>query len=94
MATITVFQFAYLFVTVFCKPVTVVIGWFFLPLGRNSLYGYTMHVQIIRLYYIALPYLPGHITERGIIDTTLQLGVLLLLWIMIRKQLAFGIVPR
>ena len=94
ISTIIVFQFAYLFVTIFWKPVMTAVGWLFLPLGQNSLYGYTMHVVIIGLFYAALPYLPGHITERGIINTSLQLGVLLLLWFMIRKQLAFGIVPR
>jgi VIT1/CCC1 family predicted Fe2+/Mn2+ transporter len=65
-----------------------------MPLGQNSLYSYTMHVVIIGAFYIILPYLPGHITERGLINTSLQLGVLLLLWWMIRRQFAFDIVPR
>ena len=53
-----------------------------------------MHVVIIGAFYMILPYLPGHITERGLINTSLQLGVLLLLWWMIRRQFAFDIVPR
>ncbi len=94
VASVIVFQFAYLLVTLFWKPVWSAIGWFFTPLGQNSLYGYTMHVVIIGLFYVLLPYLPGHITERGLINTSLQLGVLFLLWIMIRRQFAFDIVPR
>ena len=53
-----------------------------------------MHVVIIGAFYMILPYLPGHITERGLINTSLQLGVLLLLWWMIRRQFAFDIVQR
>ncbi len=94
VATVIVFQFAYLLVTLFWKPIWTAVGWFFTPLGQNSLYGYTMHVVIIGVFYIVLPYLPGHITERGLINTTLQLGVLLVLWLMIRRQFAFDIVPR
>jgi hypothetical protein len=94
LATVIVFQFGYLLLTYFWKPIWSAVGWFFVPLGQNSLYGYTMHVVIIGLFYMLLPYLPGHITERGLINTSLQLGVLFLLWLMIRQHFAFEIVPR
>jgi len=93
LATIIVFQFAYLLCTLFWKPIWAIVGWFFLPLGQNSLYSYTMHVVIIGLFYVALPYLPG-IQEMGTLNTGLQLGVLFLLWWLIRRQFAFDIVPR
>jgi hypothetical protein len=93
LATIIVFQFAYLFCTFFWKPTWAVVGWFFLPLGQNSLYSYTMHVVIVGLFYVALPYLPG-IQEMGPLNTALQLGVLFLLWWLVRRQFAFDIVPR
>jgi hypothetical protein len=93
LATFIVFQFAYLLCTFFWKPIWGLIGWFFLPLGQNSLYSYTMHVVIIGLFYVALPYLPG-IQEMGTLNTGLQLGVLFLLWWLIRRQFAFDIVPR
>jgi hypothetical protein len=70
------------------------LGWLFLPLGQNSLYSYTMHVVVIGLFYIVLPYLPVDVTEQGIINTGLQLGTLLLLWVMIKRSFAFNIVPR
>lgn len=94
LATVIVFQFVYLVLTNFWKPIWSALGPLFAPLGQNSLYSYTMHVVIIGLFYILLPYLPGHITERGIINTTLQLGVLFLLWWLVRRQFAFDIIPR
>ena len=93
LATVITFQFAYLLCTFFWKPIWAVVGWFFLPLGQNSLYSYTMHVVIIGLFYVALPYLPG-IQEMGTLNTALQLGVLFFLWWLIRRQFAFDIVPR
>lgn len=93
LATLIVFQFAYLFCTFFWKPVWALVGWFFLPLGQNSLYSYTMHVVILAVFYAALPALPG-IQEMGTLNTALQLGVLFLLWWLIRRQFAFDVVPR
>ena len=93
LATVIVFQFAYLLCTFFWKPLWAIVGWFFLPLGQNSLYSYTMHVVIVGLFYVALPYLPG-IQEMGALNTALQLGVLFLLWWLVRRQFAFDIVPR
>jgi hypothetical protein len=94
LATVIVFQFAYLLTTFFWKPIWVAAGWFFTPLGQNSLYSYTMHVVIIGTFYIVLPYLPIPITEMGTLNTAIQLGVLFLLWYMIRRHFAFEIVPR
>jgi hypothetical protein len=89
-----VFQFAYLVLTFFWKPLWAVFGWFFVPLGQNSLYSYTMHVVIIGAFYAILPYLPINVQEMGTLNTGLQLGVLFVLWWLIRRQFAFDIVPR
>lgn len=94
LATAIVFQFGYLALSYFWIPINKVLGWLFLPLGQNSLYSYTMHVVVIGLFYTALPYLPVDVTEHGIINTGLQLGTLLLLWVMIKRSFAFNIVPR
>jgi hypothetical protein len=53
-----------------------------------------MHVAVIALFYVALPHMPVDVTQLGIINTALQLSVLLLIWIMIRRNFLFGIVPR
>lgn len=94
VATLIVFQFIYLLLSRFWVPLHAVFGWMLSPLGQNSLYSYTMHVVIIGGFYMLLPYLPGHLTERGTINTMLQLGVLVALWWLIRRQIAFDIVPR
>ncbi len=94
LATVVVFQFGYLALSYFWVPINKGLGWLFVPLGQNSLYSYTMHVVVIGLFYIALPYLPVDVTEHGIINTGLQLGTLLLLWVMIKRSFAFDIVPR
>lgn len=94
LATVIVFQFAYWVLTLFWKPLESVFGWFFLPLGQNSLYSYTMHVVIIGGFYVILPYLPVNVREMGTLNTGLQLGVLFLLWWFIRRQFAFDFVPR
>ncbi len=94
LATAITFQFAYLLTTYFWTPIKALFGWMLTPLGSNSLYSYTMHVIIIGLFYIALPLLPGHITQNGILNTSLQLSVLLALWLMIRRQFAFDVIPR
>ncbi len=94
LATVIVFQFGYLALTYFWQPIDRLLGWLFVPLGQNSLYSYTMHVAVIALFYIVLPYLPVDVTEYGIINTGLQLGVLLLLWVMIRRHFAFAVIPR
>ncbi len=93
-ASFIVFQFAYLAVTLFWKPIWAAFGWLLVPLGQNSLYSYTMHVAVIGAFYIALPYLPGHITSVGTINTSLQLMAVLLLWAMIQRRFLFKIVPR
>ncbi|HEX7588151.1 MAG TPA: OpgC domain-containing protein [Anaerolineae bacterium] len=93
-ASFVVFQFAYLAVTLFWKPIWAAFGWLLMPLGQNSLYSYTMHVVVIGAFYAALPYLPGHITSIGTINTSLQLMAILLLWAMIQRQFMFRIIPR
>ena len=94
VASFVVFQFAYLAVTLFWRPIWAAFGWLLMPLGQNSLYSYTMHVAVIGAFYAALPYLPGHITSVGTINTSLQLLTVLLLWAMIQRQFLFKVVPR
>ena len=94
LATVIVFQFGYLALSYFWRPFNRFIGWLFLPLGQNSLYSYTMHVVVIGLFYVVQPYLPIDVSTHGMINTGLQLGTLLLLWVMIKRSFAFNIVPR
>ncbi len=94
IASAILFQFAYLALTVFWKPIWNTLGWFLLPLGQNSLYAYTMHVVMIGAFYVAFQFLPSNIQAIGTINTSLQLLVILGVWAMIQKQFMFNIVPR
>jgi hypothetical protein len=94
IASFVVFQFAYLAVTLWWKPIWAALGWLLMPLGQNALYAYTMHVVVIGLFYAALPHLSVNVTAMGTLNTSLQLLALLAIWGMIQRQFLFRIVPR
>ncbi|MBI4785433.1 MAG: OpgC domain-containing protein [Chloroflexi bacterium] len=94
IASFIVFQFAYLLVTLFWKPIWAALGWLLMPLGQNSLYAYTMHIVLFGLFYAALPYLPINILAMGTLNTALQFLAVLAIWAMIQRQFLFRIIPR
>lgn len=94
IASFFVFQFAYLLVTLMWKPIVGAFGWLLLPLGQNSLYGYTMHVVVIGAFYIVLPYLPSNVPTIATLNTSLQLLAVLAIWGMAQRRFLFKIVPR
>lgn len=68
------------------------LGWFLLPLGRNSFYVFIMHVFVC-LTVALIPGLAGvGIGPLG--NAAVELGCLALLWAMVRGQFLFSIVPR
>jgi hypothetical protein len=91
LAAIFIFQFAYLFVTYFWQPIKGFLGWLLLPLGQSSLYAYAMHVLLLGLFYEAFDRLTDR-TEWP--NTVAQLGVLVLVWCMVKTRFLFRIVPR
>lgn len=94
IASLIVFQFAFLATTLFWKPLSAAFGWLLLALGQNALYIYTMHVILIALLAALLPHLPGNIAADGLLNTGLQLCIVLALWAMIQRRFLFKIVPR
>ncbi len=94
LASFFVFQFAYLIVTMLWKPIAATFGWLLVPLGQNSLYGYTMHVAVIGLFYIVLPYLPSSVPTIATLNTSLQLLAVLAIWAMVQRRFLFQVVPR
>jgi hypothetical protein len=94
VASFIVFQFAYLAITLFWKPIQTLLGWALLPLGQNALYSYTMHVVAIGLFTIIVSRIPGDPTLPDLANTTLQLLVVLGIWAMIQRRFLFNIVPR
>lgn len=93
-ASFIVFQFAYLAITLFWKPIWRALGWFLLPLGQNALYAYTMHIVLIGSFYVLLPHLSVNVLTMGTLNTSLQLLTLLAIWAMIQRQFLFRIIPR
>lgn len=91
LAAIFIFQFAYLFVTYFWQPIKRVAGWLLLPLGQSSLYAYAMHVLLLGLFYEAFDRLADRAEWP---NTVAQLGVLVLVWCMVKTRFLFRLVPR
>jgi hypothetical protein len=54
-AAAVVFPFAYFLTTYLWEPLRRLVGWLFLPLGQNSLYGYTMHLPLLLAVMLILP---------------------------------------
>lgn len=89
-----VFQFTYLAVTLFWKPLQAIVGSFLLPLGQNALYAYTMHVVVVGIFLSGQLRLVGYNSDVATINTLFQLGALALVWILIRHRFLFAVVPR
>lgn len=91
LAAVFVFQFAYLFVTYFWQPVQRFFGWLLLPLGQSSLYAYAMHVLLLGLFYEAF----DRLADRSAWPNTVaQLGVMVMVWCMVKTRFLFRLVPR
>ena len=94
IASIIVFQFAYLAVTLLWKPMQKFFGWLLMPLGQNSLYSYTMHIAWIVVLAFTVPNLPLDVRSTEFVNTLVQLSGVFAIWWMIQSKFLFKIVPR
>ncbi|MBI5029632.1 MAG: OpgC domain-containing protein [Chloroflexi bacterium] len=94
LASVIVFQFAYLMATMLWKPIFASLGWLLMPLGQNALYAYTIHIALIGIVHIVNGYLPINLAMIGTLNTSLQIMTVLTIWAMIRKQFLFNLIPR
>ncbi len=92
IAALIVFQFAFLAITLFWKPLSK-LTWF-MPMGQNSLYAYTMHVVCLVVFYALIALLPFYNNFATEINTIAQLVTLAAIYLMIKKKFLFNIVPR
>ncbi len=86
---------AYTSATYLWVPIRRALGWLMLPLGQAALYSYIVHFFLILLVYNLAPLLsalPGE-APGELLTSLLQIGVVLLLWTLVRKRVLFGIVP-
>jgi hypothetical protein len=95
VAFISVAIVAYTGVTYLWVPVRRIFGWLMLPLGQAALYSYIVHFFLILLVYNLAPWFATLAWEpsEAVFTPMLQTAVVLLLWLMVRKRVLFGIIP-
>jgi|SRR5579884_96270 hypothetical protein len=91
LAAAFTFQFAFLFVTCFWRPIERLFGWLLLPLGQASLYAYAMHVLVLGMAYASFDRL---VDSSEWSNTIAQLAVLMLIWGMVKTRFLYRVVPR
>ena len=81
---------AYAVLTTCWKPIDKAVGWFWTPMGENSLYVFVVHV----FFVIAVGSIPG--LDRGDfwIGTAVHTVVVLLIWAMVKRRVLFSVIPR
>jgi hypothetical protein len=72
-------------------PLSRAAGWFFIPLGQAALYVYIVHALLV-FYVLALTPLFGEL--QGLWLTLSLLGLMLAIWVMVKKRFLFAIIPR
>lgn len=80
----------YAILTVFWKPINRVIGWLWIPLGQASLYVFVWQV----FFALAVASIPGLDRTNWIIGTVIHVGLILLVWVMVKKKFLFSVIPR
>jgi hypothetical protein len=94
------FATAYALLTYFWRPIERALGWLLIPLGEASLYVFLMHLLFVGLidqlpgYFDTIPSFDAVWPVRIWVNTALYAGTILGLWLMVRRQFLFAIVPR
>jgi hypothetical protein len=95
VAFVSVAIVAYTTTTFFWVPIKRVLGWLILPLGQHALYCYIVHFFLILLVYNLVPWFSTLAWEpsEAVFTPLLQSAVVMLLWLMVRRRVLFGIIP-
>src|SRR5262249_43352976 len=89
VASIVVFGFLFLLVTVAWRPLYRGLGWLLMPLGQNALYAYTAHIVLVLLRGIAFLPFTGVLASMGGLNPLLQIAGVLIIWALIRGRVLF-----
>ncbi|MBV9543039.1 MAG: OpgC domain-containing protein [Chloroflexi bacterium] len=95
VAFLSVAIVAYTSATYLWYPLKRVLGWLMLPLGQAALYSYIVHFFLILLVYnlapmvAALPWTPSE----EVFTPIFQSAVVLLLWLLVKRRVLFGVIP-
>jgi hypothetical protein len=84
---------AFTLVTYLWRPLRLALGWLLLPLGQAALYCYVAHFFLILLVLNVVPLLETYALPVDSLTPAFQLGIVLALWLMVRKRVLFGIIP-
>src|SRR6185369_15166617 len=89
LASVVLFTFLYLLVTVAWQPIHRALGWLLIPLGQNALYAYTAHVVLA--LPIALIMHTVWVPEAWVGTQTAmaQAASVLAIWVLIRRRVLF-----
>jgi hypothetical protein len=90
---LAIFVLAYLLLTLAWLPISRGLSWLLLPLGQNSLYGYTMQLFMILPLYNLFG-VGADEPERALLNSLGQIAAVAAIWLMVKRRLLFGIVPR
>jgi fucose 4-O-acetylase-like acetyltransferase len=85
---------AYVALTAFWLPIERAVGWLLIPLGQASLYAYAVHLFVIVLAYNVPPYVGSDQPGWELHNSVGQLGLVLLIWAMVKRKVLFGLIPR
>ncbi|MBI4213757.1 MAG: OpgC domain-containing protein [Chloroflexi bacterium] len=89
VASIVIFGFFYLLVTVLWQPVRRCLGWLLLPLGESALYAYAAHVILAIPVTMLVQLLHEIIDPSWLLHAAAQLGILLLIRQLIAWRVLF-----
>ncbi|HLZ27446.1 MAG TPA: OpgC domain-containing protein [Chloroflexota bacterium] len=95
VAFLSVAIVGYTMATYLWVPLKRVVGWLMLPLGQAALYSYIVHFFLILLVFNLTPLLSAlpWETSEEVFTPVLQIATVLLLWVLVRKRVLFGIIP-
>lgn len=73
------------------EPVHRAIGWFFVPLGQAALYVYAVHTILVFYVLAGLAFFDQ---LEGPTLTIALLGLVVVLWMLVKRRVLFAIIPR
>ena len=66
-----------------------------MPFGQNALYVYAMHLFAVYLTALFLPYVPGFDRfDPNRNNTPVQLVAVLVIWLLVKREVLFDVIPR
>jgi hypothetical protein len=94
LAFLIFFPVFYTLLTYLWRPLEWVLGWLLIPFGQNALYVYAMHLFAVYLSALILPYVPGFDRFVAWHNTPVQVAAVLIIWVLVKREVLFDIVPR